>query len=250
MKESLQEYLQKNYKFTDYNAFLKVGKIKLNEADDDPFAAPSDDGGGDAGGDAGGGDPFAAPADGGGDDAGGGDETFGVDDPGAEGGDESEVGGDDSAEDEGADDDSFADHEDDPDFTEGIKTNEEPMLSKVPPGKMVYDVEGVMRSIARVIEVTDKQQLVEIGKVKKALELIFNGKKLNPEDVKFENIQNAMFLIHRIQQGLDYKTKNYMDLKLKQPLIIQRNKNKEDAAAIELETNRISDTIDKLNLKK
>ena len=80
--------------------------------------------------------------------------------------------------------------------------------------------------------------------------MIFNGKKLKPEDLEFENVQNAIFLIGKIQEGLDNRTINYMDLKLKEPLIKQRDENKAKVASMKKDNDKVRDTILKIDTKK
>ena len=223
-------------------------RIKLTEADDeDPFA---DDAGGDDsfGDDEGGGDPFA-------DDAGG-DDSFG----GGPGGGSSNSGGDGEdgeATDDGektdaekkADELDLEGHEDDPDFTQGVKNPDDATLTDTPSGECIYDVEGITKAIAAVIQATSDTDLEEIEMVKKAVELIFNGKKLKPEDVQFTNPENAAFLIKKIGEKVDEKTKNYMMIKIKAPLIQQRDQQKLDIADLKKQVNVARDTIQDLDKK-
>ena len=213
----------------------KPEKIKLNEADDDPFA---DEGGGDDGGDAGG-DPFA-------DDAGGDDDTGG----GESGGDTGEVPEEDAEKTEAekkAEELDLEGHEDDPDFTQGVMDKDDVTLTDTPSGTCIYDVDGIMKSISAVIQSTSDNDLAEIIMVKKAVELIFNGKILKAEDVQFTNPQNAAFLIKKIGENVDEKTRNYMMLKIKEPLIKQRDQQKLDIAALKKDVNAARDTISDLD---
>ena len=233
-KAFLAEKLEK----IDMSSDLEQYKIKLTEADDDPFA---DDAGGadtggddDSGGDDAGGDPF-------GDDAGGGDSDSGDSDGGdGEGGNG-----------EGDDSDNgelnLDEWEDDPDFTKGVQNSDDVTLSDSPSGECIYDVEGAMQSLASVIQSLSDSDLAEIEMVKKAVELIFNGKILKPEDVTFTNPENASFLIKKIAANLDEKTKNYLILKIKQPLIKQRDKQKLDIAALKKDVNVARDTLQDLD---
>jgi hypothetical protein len=207
-------------------------RITLNE-DDDPFA--DDAGGGD---DDAGGDPFGDDA--GGDDAGG-DE--GGDEGGEEGGDGAEGEGD--GEEKG--EINFDDWEDDPDFTKGVNNPDDVTLTDTPSGECIYDVDGIMKSLAAVIQSTNDNDLAEIEMVKKAVELIFNGKILKPEDVTFTNPQNASYLIKKIGSNVDEKTKNYLILKIKQPLIKQRDQQKLDIAALKKDVNVARDTLQDLD---
>lgn len=226
-KAFLAEKLEK----IDMSSDLEQDKIKLTEADDDPFA---DDAGGDAGGDDAGGDPF-------GDDAGGGDSDSGDSDGGSDEGGNGE--GDDSDNDEL----NLDDWEDDPDFTKGVSNSDDVTLSDTPSGECIYDVEGAMQSLASVIQSLSDSDLAEIEMVKKAVELIFNGKILKPEDVTFTNPENASFLIKKIAANLDEKTKNYLILKIKQPLIKQRDQQKLDIAALKKDVNVARDTLQDLD---
>lgn len=213
----------------------KPEKIKLNEVDDDPFA---DEGGGDDGGDAGG-DPFAD--DDGGDDGPGG---------GKNGGDTGEVPEEDSEKSEAekkAEELDLEGHEDDPDFTQGVMDKDDVTLTDTPSGTCIYDVDGIMKSISAVIQSTSDNDLAEIIMVKKAVELIFNGKILKAEDVQFTNPQNAAFLIKKIGENVDEKTRNYMMLKIKEPLIKQRDQQKLDIAALKKDVNAARDTISDLD---
>lgn len=193
-----------------------------DDAGGDPFSdspAGGDDAGGDPfGGDAGG-DTGAAPAAG---DAGG--------DAGAAGGDDASGDGD---EDTATDKKSPVDdgsHEDDPDFTIGQPDNNDVTLTSTPAGKMLYDTEKVMNTVAIVIQTLKDDQLVEIEKVKTAIELVFNGKKLKEEDLEFTNLKNAIFLIKKIGAKLDIKSRSYLYRKIKEPLIQKRDQIKQDIA--------------------
>lgn len=214
-------------------------RIKLTEADDeDPFAdeADSDDGG----------DPFA-------DDAGGSDD-FGGSDGGSKGDGDGEDGevpedGEKTDAEKKADELDLEGHEDDPDFTQGVNNPDDATLSDTPSGECIYDVEGITKAIAAVIQSTSDTDLEEIEMVKKAVELIFNGKKLKPEDVQFTNPENAAFLIKKIGEKVDEKTKNYMMLKIKAPLIQQRDQQKLDIADLKKQVNVARDTIQDLDKK-
>ena len=208
-------------------------RITLNEADDDPFA--DDAGGGD---DDAGGDPFGDDA--GGDDAGG-------DEGGDEGGEEGGDGADGEGDGEEKGEINFDDWEDDPDFTKGVNNPDDVTLTDTPSGECIYDVDGIMKSLAAVIQSTNDNDLAEIEMVKKAVELIFNGKILKPEDVTFTNPQNASYLIKKIGSNVDEKTKNYLILKIKQPLIKQRDQQKLDIAALKKDVNVARDTLQDLD---
>ena len=233
-KQFLAEKLEK----IDMSSDLEQDKIKLTEADDDPFAddAGGDDAGGDDdfGGDDAGGDPF-------GDDAGGGDSDSG-DSDGGDG-----EGGSGEGDEDNNGELNLDDWEDDPDFTKGVQNSDDVTLSDTPSGECIYDVEGAMQSLASVIQSLSDSDLAEIEMVKKAVELIFNGKILKPEDVTFTNPQNASFLIKKIAANLDEKTKNYLILKIKQPLIKQRDQQKLDIAALKKDVNVARDTLQDLD---
>ena len=121
-------------------------------------------------------------------------------------------------------------HEDDPDFTQGQADSDDVTLSKNPAGKMMYDTEKVMQTVMSVIQTLKDDQLVEIEKVKTAIELVFNGKKLNEEDLEFTNLKNAIFLIKKIGAKLDTKHRLYLYRKIKEPLIQKRDQIKQDIA--------------------
>ena len=246
----IDEVYQKENTMIDFKQFLadkmikfdlsdeleKEPKLSLNEADDDdPFA---DDAGGDddMGGDDAGGDPFADDGPGGGD---------GGSDGGSGDGSEGGTGdGSDQDEDNGL---NLDDYEDDPDFTKGKANPDDVTLSDTPSGECIYDVEGIMNSLASVIQSTSDSDLAEIEMVKKAVELIFNGKILKPEDVQFTNPENASFLIKKIGSNVDEKTKNYLYIKIKQPLIQQRDKQKLEIAALKKDVNVARDTLQDLD---
>lgn len=207
------------------------GEFKKFLTEEDDFGGGDDAGGGD--------DPFAAPA-AGGDDAGGGDDPFAADAGGDAGGDAApDAGGDDAGAEAGDDttdgeekkspiDDGS--HEDDPDFTIGQANNNDVTLTSAPAGKMLYDTEKVMNTVATVIQTLKDEQLVEITKVKTAIELVFNGKKLKDEDLEFTNLKNAIFLIKKIGAKLDIKSRAYLYRKIKEPLIQKRDQIKQDIA--------------------
>lgn len=243
----IDEVYQKENTMIDFKQFLadkmikfdlsdeleKEPKLSLNEADDDdPFA--DDAGGGDD--DMGGGDPFADDGPGGGD---------GGSDGGSGDGSEGGTGdGSDQEDDNGL---NLDDYEDDPDFTKGKANPDDVTLSDTPSGECIYDVEGIMTSLASVIQSLSDSDLAEIEMVKKAVELIFNGKILKPEDVQFTNPENASFLIKKIGSNVDEKTRNYLILKIKEPLIKQRDQQKLDIAKLKKDVNVARDTLTDLD---
>lgn len=227
----------------DYKPF------KLNEADDDADMGGDDMGGDDfggddiGGGDDMGGDPFGS------DDAGGGD-PFGGDAGGDDGGDSGDGGdddskGDDSEDDENEDEYDLAGHDDDPDFKGEQKSDD--VVEPEPAAGCIVSVDDVMKAITAVTNSLPDNQLAEIEAVKKAAVLIFNGKILKPEDVTFQNAKNAAFLIKKISDNLNEKTRHYFVRKIKEPLIKLRDKNKEELAAMKNDTNNIRNTLSKID---
>ena len=85
----------------------------------------------------------------------------------------------------------------------GLKSNEKGLhdLVRIAEGKILEAVAGEAAHALAVTAADDLiciytagltcDQLVEIEKVKTDIELIFNGKLLNPEDLEFKNIKNA-----------------------------------------------------------
>ena len=246
----IDEVYQKENTMIDFKQFLadkmikfdlsdeleKEPKLSLNEADDDPFADDAGGGDDDMGGDDAGGDPFADDGPGGGD--GGSDSDSG---DGSEGG---TGDGSDQEDDNGL---NLDDYEDDPDFTKGKANPDDVTLSDTPSGECIYDVEGIMNSLASVIQSLSDSDLAEIEMVKKAVELIFNCKILKPEDVQFTNPENASFLIKKIGANVDEKTRNYLILKIKEPLIKQRDQQKLDIAKLKKDVNVARDTLTDLD---
>lgn len=247
----IDEVYQKENTMIDFKQFLadkmikfdlsdeleKEPKLSLNEADDDdPFADDAGGGDDDMGGDDAGGDPFADDGPGGGD--GGSDSGSG------DGSDGGTGDGSDQEDDNGL---NLDDYEDDPDFTKGKANPDDVTLSDTPSGECIYDVEGIMTSLASVIQSLSDSDLAEIEMVKKAVELIFNGKILKPEDVQFTNPENASFLIKKIGSNVDEKTRNYLILKIKEPLIKQRDQQKLDIAKLKKDVNVARDTLTDLD---
>lgn len=247
--ETVKNYFTKENDMKEIHAFLeeavkpiKLAKqyvpFKLNEADGDEDAAPDvpdDDMSGD--------DPFAGGDAGGGDDFGDGGDPFN-DASDTDGDNDGDDEAKDTTEDEEQDPYDMEGHEDDPDFTEGGDSTE--VVQPTPAGAVVYDVKGIMQAVNAVIEVLPDAQLAEIDAVKKAVTLIFNGKLLKPEDVTFQNPKNASFLLKKIGSKVNEKTRNYLMLKIKQPLIKLRDKNKEELASMKNDTENIRDTLSSL----
>jgi len=138
-------------------------------------------------------------------------------------------------------------HEDDPDWIKGTNNPDDVMHSDVMAGQARFNAEDVLRSIKAVKSALPSEQLKSMTEVEKALTLIVNGKKLNLEDVAFDDPDDAMQLINQIEEPLDIKFKNYLDLKIKQPIIAQRDKNKEEIAKLAQDNEKARDTISALN---
>lgn len=242
----------------DFNNFLTeeadFTPVPVISEADDPFGGDDTAGGGDTGGDAGGdlggdagGDPFGGDA--------GGADPFGGPDGGAggggAGGGASGEGGAAASEDKDKDEDEdsvdFDAHEDDPEFNQGTNNPNDVTLSDTPGAKAVFDIENIMKTVTSVIQTLSEDQLVEIEKVKACIELIFNGKLLNEEDLEFENIKNAIFLVKKISAKLDIKARAYLNRKLKEPLIKKRDKIKQDIASKKGELNNTRDLLTKLD---
>ena len=224
----------------------------ISEADD-PFGGDDTAGGGD---DAGGGADLGGGDDAGGDDpfggdAGGGDDPFGGPGGGA-GGPDKPAGGSDSGDGENGDGTApgavdLDSHEDDPEFNQGVSDPSDITLSDVPGAKSMFDIDKIMKTVASVIQTLSEEQLLEIEKVKACIELIFNGKLLNPEDLEFNNIKNAIFLVKKIAAKLDTKAKAYFNRKLKEPLIKKRDQIKQDIATKKGDLNDTRDLLTKLD---
>ena len=231
-------------------------ETRIITEEDDPFAG-GDVGGGDAGGGDVGGDPFGGGGDAG-NDAGGGD-PFGSDMGGGAGG----AGGEGSAGAEGGaegEDDEEKDpdenpaltdgsHEPDPEFNQGETDPNDVTLSKDASINNKFNITDIMKTVATVIQTLSEDQLVEIEKVKNDVELIFNGFLLNEEDLDFDNVENAIFLIEKIAEKLEIKTKSYLIRKMKEPLIKKRDGIKQDIATKKGELNTTRDILTKLDTK-
>lgn len=241
--KTIDEYLSENIKPVNFDKVLNVGKINIFEAEDPMAADP-------IGGDMGGGDPL------GGVDMGGGDPMGGHPMGGPSGDD---AGFDNAETGEGEDDEEESDedkklkeldlegHEDDPDATSGIKDTDNVTLPAKPAAESIYDFNSLFKSIAAVRSTASAEELKGFDQVEKALTLIGNGKKLKMEDVAFDDPESAMELINKVEEPLDIKLKNYIDLKIKQPIILYRDQNKADIAAKAAENDKARDAIDALN---
>lgn len=241
--KTIDEYLSENIKPVNFDKVLNVGKINIFEAEDPMAADP-------IGGDMGGGDPL------GGVDMGGGDPMGGHPMGGPSGDD---AGFDNAETGEGEDDEEESDedkklkeldlegHEDDPDATSGIKDTDNVTLPAKPAAESIYDFNSLFKSIAAVRSTASAEELKGFDQVEKALTLIGNGKKLKMEDVAFDDPESAIELINKVEEPLDIKLKNYIDLKIKQPIILYRDQNKADIAAKAAENDKARDAIDALN---
>lgn len=225
-------------------------ETKIITEEDDPFAAAGGSAGGDAGGDAGGADPFGDSGAGG--DNGGGADPFSAGGDTGAGGDAGAEGGD--GEDEEKDPDANpaltdGSHEPDPEFNQGECDPNDVTLSKSASIVNKFNIIEIMKSVAIVIQTLSEDQLVEIEKVKNDVELIFNGLLLNDEDLEFDNVENAIFLIDKIAEKLETKAKSYFIRKMKEPLIKKRDGIKQDIAAKKGELNTTRDILTKLDTK-
>jgi len=233
--KTIDEYLSENVKPVNFDKVLNVGKINIFEAEDPMAADPM--GGGDMGGDPMGGDPMGGPPMGGpsGDDA-------GFDNAETNDDDEEE-----SEEDKKLKELDLEGHEDDPDATSGIKDIDNATLPAKPAAESIYDFNSLFKSIAAVRSTASEEELKGFDQIEKALTLIGNGKKLKMEDVAFDDPESAMELINKVEEPLDIKLKNYIDLKIKQPIILYRDQNKADIADKAAENDKARDAIDALN---
>ena len=239
--KTIDEYLSENVKPVNFDKVLNVGKINIFEVTD-PMTDDSLGGGtgGDpmAGGNMGEGDPMGNPPPMGGP----AEDNAGFDN--AETSEDDEEGSD---EDKKLKELDLEGHEDDPDATSGIKDTDNVTLPAKPAAESIYDFNSLFKSIAAVRSTASEEELKGFDKVEKALTLIGNGKKLKMEDVEFDSPENAMELINKVEEPLDIKLKNYIDLKIKQPIILYRDQNKADIAAKAAENDKARDVIDALN---
>ena len=226
-------------------------ETRIITEEDDPFGGGGD-AGNDAGGDAGG-DPFGGGGDAG-NDAGGGADPFGNDmgGGGSDGDDGGAKDGSEGEDDEDKDTDqnpalTDGSHEPDPEFNQGETDPNDVTLSKDASINNKFNITDIMKTVATVIQTLSEDQLVEIEKVKNDVELIFNGFLLNEEDLDFDNVENAIFLIEKIAEKLEIKTKSYLIRKMKEPLIKKRDGIKQDIATKKGELNTTRDILTKLD---
>ncbi len=246
--KTIDEFLKEHIKPVNFDSLLDVGKVDLFEAND-PLAAPAAD-------------PLAAPADptAGGDPMMGGDPGAAGADPlagGAPGADPLASGAQDAgfgnAETEDDSDNEEEDkfdikgHEDDEDAVKGVDDPDNVTLEEKPAAESIYDFKSLLKSIAAVRAAKAPEELKSMDQVEKALTLIANAKKLKIEDVTFEDPDDAMDLINEIEEPLDIKLRNYIDMKIKQPIIVYRDQNKAEIAAKAAENDKVRDTIDAMN---
>lgn len=229
--------------FEDYRSYLDermptVDFKKFLTEDEDPFAMPNDSIGSDDDSDDTS-DPFA-------DDKTGQDDSFSFSSDDSN--DSNDTGEDEGDEDEEVDEPTASelidDREDDPEFKKGLDADDSVMLADIPSGDMIYDTKKVLNSINALIETLSEEDLVEMNKLKTAVELIFNGKKLKLEDVQFDDVENANMLISKLKDMLDDRTANYLVKKIKEPLIVFRDKSKLKMANLNKEVDTALDTID------
>lgn len=242
--KTIEEFLNEHIQHIDFDKILNVGKINIFEAED-PMAGGDDTFASDdlaMGGDDAMSDPSAM--------LGGSDSTGSPDADSDAGFDNAAT--DDSNEDESDEDKKLKEldlegHEDDPDVTNGVKDVDNVTLPEVPAAESIYNFEELFKSIAAIRSTASEEELKSFDQVEKALTLVGNGKKLKIEDVSFDDPENAMELINKIEEPLDIKLKNYIDLKIKQPIILYRDQTKADIAAKAAENDKARKTIDALN---
>ena len=70
---------------------------------------------------------------------------------------------------------------------------------------------------------------------------------LNPEDLEFKNIKNAIFLIKKIGAKLDVKARSYLNRKMKEPLIKKRDEIKQDIATMKGDLDSTRDMLTALD---
>ena len=140
-------------------------------------------------------------------------------------------------------------HEPDPEFNQGEGDPDDVTLSKSASIANKFNITEIMKSVATVIQTLSEEQLVEMEKVKNDVELIFNGFLLNDEDLEFDNVENAIFLIDKIAEKLETKAKSYFIRKMKEPLIKKRDGIKQDIATKKGELNTTRDILTKLDTK-
>ena len=233
-----------------------VGTV-IAEADDpfggdagpggDPFGGDSANNEGGAGGDVGGdagGDPFGGDAG-----AGGGNASATGGDAGTEGTDGAN-GEEDADKDGGNPALTDGSHKPDPEYSQGPSNNDDVTLPDAPSAKSRFDIEGIMSTVMSVIQTCSEDQLIEMDKVKNCIELIFNGFLLNDEDLEFNNVKNAIFLIKKIADKMDITARSYLNRKLKEPLIKKRDEIKQKIAAQKGDLQNTRDILTSLDLKK
>lgn len=235
MLDDIRKYINERVKPVDFTHLLledeEGGVDDPPPADDGGFDdTPHDDGGFD---DAGGG----FDDDGGFDDAGGG-EGGSSDEGSAEGGEEGEDA-------DSGEEDKFKDREDDPDFTQGASGEGSP-ADGGPAGVAIYNVEEVLAALNGLISTGDTD-LNELDNAKNVIELVANGKKLIDSD--FEDVHDYdsfSEIIKKCLDGIDEKTKNYFNMKIKAALLEIQNKEKIELSKAKGSVDQIRDIVDKL----
>ena len=234
-------------------------ETRIITEEDDPFAGGGDVDGGDTSGDDAGSDPFGGGGDAGND---AGSDPFGTNMVGNAGGSAAGAGSEGSGAEGGTNNEDDEDkdpdenpaltdgsHEPDPEFNQGESDPNDVTLSKDASINNKFNITDIMKTVATVIQTLSEEQLIEIEKVKNDVELIFNGFLLNEEDLDFDNVENAIFIIEKIAKKLEIKTKNYLIRKLKEPLIKKRDNIKQDIATKKGELNTTRDILTKLDTK-
>ncbi len=224
--KNIREYIKENVKPIKFDD-LSFSPIKLITEDDEmDMDSPMDDApmGGDFDDDGFDGRPDSSP--------------FGDidDEPSSDGGEPEDT----EEEDNGEVDLSL--YEDDPDFQSTTPDSDSLVTPKTPP-KMKYDSEGMFKSLGAVVTSLSEDKLSEFNSIKKLVTLIFNGKIPKIEDVMFEDVDNASFLIKQVGKNVDDVTRNYFELKIKQVLIKVRDDRKIELADLKKKTDDVRKTI-------
>lgn len=234
MLDDIRKYINERVKPVDFTHLL----LEVEEGGDD--APPADDGGF---------DDTPPEDDAGFDDAGGFDDGGGFNDgPSDAGVDDSEGGSEEGEEGEDAEsgeEDKFKDREDDPDFTQGASGEGSPADGS-PAGVAIYNVEEVLAALNGLISTGDTD-LNELDNAKNVIELVANGKKLIDSD--FEDVHDYdsfSEIIKKCLDGIDEKTKNYFNMKIKAALLEIQNKEKIELSKAKGSVDQIRDIVDKL----
>ena len=237
MLDDIRKYINERVKPVDFTHLL----LEVDDEGEDP--PPADDGGfddtppeDDAGFD---------DAGGGFDDAGGGFDDVGGGESGDSGESGSEEGSEEGEDAESVEEDKFKDREDDPDFTQGASGEGSPADGS-PAGVAIYNVEEVLAALNGLISTGDTD-LNELDNAKNVIELVANGKKLIDSD--FEDVHDYdsfSEIIKKCLDGIDEKTKNYFNMKIKAALLEIQNKEKIELSKAKGSVDQIRDIVDKL----